>query len=151
MMRIIPKETQDFIEDKLHGYAEIERKIEEWELSVKYPENKQTAPGAGYIGDPTANQAVKLASPPDYICELIKWRELIDETREFCRQRGNKIFDIWYGQKRQRAIQAYTKNDIHKKTFERNCYKAISFLLFRAMDAGLCGLYNNETDKNAAI
>ena len=151
MERIIPSETYRFIEAKLHGYEKINRKIEEWELSVRHPENKQTISGAGYISDPTANQAIKLANPPGHIRKFMKWRVLIEQTQIFCRKRQKKsIFDIWYGQGWQTATQAYTRNGISKLTFKKNRDSAVSFLLFRAIDAGLCCLYN-EKDKNSAI
>ena len=54
---IIPPETYKFIEAKLHNRKLIQFEIDEWELSVKYPENRQLIQGAGYISDPTANQA----------------------------------------------------------------------------------------------
>ena len=142
MFRIIPPETYKFIEAKLHDYDEIKRRIEEWELSVRHPENKQIISGVGYISDPTANQAVKLAEPPKYIRELIKWRELIEQTQKFCRQRENRIFDIWYGKGRQTATRAYTQGGIRKKTFEKNRDSAVYFLLIRAINSGLCKLNN---------
>ena len=151
MMRIIPSETYRFIESKLHGYAEIKREIEEWELSVIYPENRQLIPGTGYISDPTANQAIRLANRPEYIINLQKWVDLIDKTREFCRRRKNRIFDVWYGKERQTATRAYTRNGISKLTFKKNRNGAVYFLLIQSMNAGLCKLYNNTKDENAAI
>ena len=137
MNKIIPPETYKFIEAKLHGYSEITRQIEEWRLSVKYPGHKQTVPGAGYISDPTANQAVKLADPPEYIKNCEKWLELIELTQSYCRQNRNRIFDIWYGQGRQTVIRACAKNNISEKAFKRNRNSAVYFLFIRAMDAGL--------------
>jgi len=147
MERIIPPETYRFIEKKLHNRKLIEFEIEEWELSVKYPENKQAIRGVGYISDPTANHAIRLLNKPEHIKRLEKWANLIEQTERFCRQRGNRIFDIWYGQEWQMAVQAYTRNGIRKKTFENNRDKAVHFLLFRAIDAGLCGLGGNKKDK----
>ena len=143
MERVIPPETYKFIESKLHNRAGIQWEIENWRLSVKYPENKQIIPGAGYIGDPTANQAVKLANPPRHIKNCEKWLELIDKTKEYCRKNKNGVFDIWYGQEHQTATRAYTRNGIRKKTFQKNRDKAVSFLLFRAIDEGLCSLHND--------
>ena len=142
--RIIRPETYKFIESQLHNYAEIERQVKEWRLSVKYPETKQATPNTGYISDPTANQAIKLAEPPKHIRDLIKWLELIDKTRLFCHQRGNRIFDIWYGKERQSATRAYTRGGIRKKTFEKNRDNAVYFLFARALNAGLCKLKQGE-------
>lgn len=157
MERIIPPETYRFIEGKLHNRKLIEFEIEQWELSIKHPENKQSVPGAGYISDPTANQAIKLANLPKYIGDCIKWLELIDKTEEFCRRRKNRIFDIWYGKERQTVTRAYTRNGLSKMRFKRNRDSAVSFLLFRAMAAGLCTLNEEQrktldenTDENAA-
>jgi len=117
---------------------------------VQCPENKQAIPGSGYISDPTANQAIKLANPPKYIRNYMKWLELIDETERFCRKRNSRIFDIWYGQGFQTAVHAYTTNGIKKNTFQKNRDSAVGYLLIRAMSAGLCTLSENK-DKNAAI
>ena len=147
MDRIIPPETYKFIESKLHNRKLIRFEIDEWELSVKYPENKQYVHGTGYISDPTANLAIKLSNPPQYIQDCQKWLELIDETERFCRKTQKKnIFDIWYGQECQTVTRAYTRNGIRKKTFEENRYSAVSFLLLRAIDEGLCSLHNDKKD-----
>jgi hypothetical protein len=146
MNRIIPQETYKFIEGKLHSYEQTKFEIEEWRLSVKYPENKQAVPGVGYISDPTANQAVRFAEPPKHIRDCEKWVELIDKTREYCRQHRNKVFDVWYGKQRQTVTQAYTKSGIRKKTFEKNRNSAVYFLLIRAINAGLYKLKPNMNE-----
>ena len=145
--KIIPPETYKFIEAKLHSYDSIRDTIEEWELSVKYPENRQKLRGVGYISDPTANIAIKLAEPPRYIRELKKWLELIEQTRVFCERHDNSVFDIWYGKGRQSVTRAYTRNGIRKKTFEKNRSSAVSYLLFRAIDEGLCRLKAEKAQK----
>ena len=150
--RVIPPETYRFIEALLHNRDSIQREIDDWRLSVRYPENKQVIPGAGYISDPTSNQAIKFADAPHHIKDCEKWVELIDITKEYCRQNQKKnIFDIWYGQERQTVIRAYTRNGVSRLTFKKYRYSAVSFLLFRAIDEGLCSLHNNNKDKNAAI
>ena len=151
MKRFFSKETYQFIEAKLHSYEENKRRIEEWELSVRYPERKQSVPGAGYISDPTANQAIKLVDPPKHIRRLMRWQRLIEKTQEYCRQNQNNIFDIWYGKPRQTITQAFTKNGIEKKTFENRRDSAVYFLLFHAIDAGLCRLNNTIKEDNAAL
>jgi hypothetical protein len=149
MEKIIPQETYKFIEAKLHNRDKMRKEIEIWRLSVKYPENKQIVPGAGYISDPTANQAVKLANPPRHIRECEKWLELIDRTEAFCRSRHNRIFDIWYGKERQTVTRAYTRSGISKIAFKRNRNNAVYFLLVRAVNAGLCDF--NIENENAAF
>ena len=144
MERIIPPETYRYIEGKLHNRKQIQFEIEEWELSVRHPENKQAIQGVGYISDPTANQAIRLANKPDYIKRLEKWLDLINKTERFCRQRGNRIFDVWYGKEQQTVTRAYTRNGIRKNTFQNNRDKAVQFLLFRAIDAGLCSFNVNK-------
>ena len=143
MERIIPKETIKFIEGKLHSRDKIQQEIDDWRLSVKYPANRQLVPNAGYISDPTANLAIKFADPPPRIRECEKWVELIDQTMEYCRQNKNRVFEIWYGKKRQTAMQAHTKSGMRKNTFYQNRCSAVSYLLFRAIDAGLCKLDGN--------
>lgn len=144
MEGIIPLETRKLIEKKLHNYKDIKRRIEDWQLSVMHPENKQSVPGAGYISDPTANQAIKLADPPAYIRELIKWHDLIEQTQEYCKQRGNKVFEIWYEKPRQSVSKASIKAEIKGSNTLRSMRdKAVQYLFIRALAAGLCTLYEN--------
>ena len=151
MERIIPDKTYKFIEGKLHNKKQIQFEIEMWEWSIRCPENKQLIQGAGFISDPTANLAIKLASPPPYIQKQKKWLELIEQTEKYCRGRKNKIFEIWYNKEEyQTKTQAYTRGGVSKERFRRNRESAVHYLGFRAIDAGLLRLHNEE-DRNAAI
>jgi hypothetical protein len=145
MESIIPPETRKLIESKLYRYKDIKHRIEDWQLSVIYPENKQSVPSAGYISNPTANKAIKLADPPTYILELIKWLELIEQTQEFCKQRGNKVFEIWYDKPKQSVSKARIKAGIKGPNTLRNMRdKAVQYLFIRALESGLCTLNVND-------
>ena len=148
MKSIIPLKTYKFIESKLHKHAEIQREIEDWRLSVIYPEDKPMINGSGNISDPTANQAVKLADPPEYIKNCEKWLELIKGTHEYCRNNKNKVFEVWYDNPKQSILKAMLSADIKGVNTLKNMRdKAVYFLFVRALEAGLCRL--NSTDQNA--
>jgi hypothetical protein len=145
MEKIIPPETYDFIEYQLHNRAEIQRTIDDWRLSVLHPEDNDMIPGSGYVSDPTANQAVKLANPPKHIRECEKWLDLINRTHEYCRQNQNKIFEVWYDKPKQSNLKAMLDADIRGiNTLKSMRDKAVYFLLTRALESGLCRLKNNE-------
>ena len=84
MKRVIPDSTYKLIEAKLHNRQSIADEIDKWRFDIQYPETKQVVGSAGYISDPTANQAIKMSSPPKRIRDAMKWLGLIDNTREFC-------------------------------------------------------------------
>lgn len=142
MSNIIPRHVYRAVESRLHTYDETVKEVEQWRLSVQSaPPHEEQIHGKGYHADPTARAGINLACPPKNIADDIKWIELIDDARDYCRRTGKeRLFEVWYGQPRQSVTAAARKIPAHMNTVINWRNDVVTYVAVRALNLNLIKL-----------